>query len=90
MPANQKAFVLLRVSAGHTKDVAEKLLKFTEVKEVHTIAGEWDLLAVIEAKREVVSPTDEVVLQVVIDKIDKVAHVERSNTMIPTFSRVKA
>ena len=86
----QKAFVLLQVDAGHAKSVAEKLLDFGEVKEVHIITGEWDVLAVIEVEREIVAPTDESVLQVVLDKIDKVPHVRRSNTMIPSFSKSKS
>lgn len=86
----QKAFVLLQVDAGRAKSVADQLLRFDEVKEVHVITGEWDLLAVIEAEREIVAPTDETVLRVVLDKIDKVSHVRRSNTMIPTFSKFKS
>ncbi|MDA4118328.1 MAG: Lrp/AsnC ligand binding domain-containing protein [Thaumarchaeota archaeon] len=86
----QKAFVLIQVDAGHAKKVADKLMQFDEVREVHIIAGEWDLLLVIEAERDVVAPNDEMVLQVVLDKIDKVSHVRRSNTIIPSFSKFKA
>jgi hypothetical protein len=57
---------------------------------VHIVAGEWDLLLVIEAERELVAPTDEMVLRVVLDKVDKVSHVRRSNTIIPSFSKFKA
>jgi Lrp/AsnC family transcriptional regulator, regulator for asnA, asnC and gidA len=86
----QKAFVLLQVDAGSAKNVADRLLDFDEVKEVHIITGEWDILAVIEAERQIVAPTDEAVLQVVLDKIDKVPHVRRSNTIIPSFSKSKS
>lgn len=86
----QKAFVLLQADAGHARKVADRLMKLDEVEEVHLIAGEWDVLAVIEAEREVVSPTDERVLEVVLDKITKIPHVRRTNTIIPSFSRFKA
>jgi DNA-binding Lrp family transcriptional regulator len=86
----QKAFVLLQVDAGSAKGVADRLLDFDEVKEVHIITGEWDVLAVIEAERQIVAPTDEAVLRVVLDKIDKVPHVRRSNTIIPSFSKSKS
>jgi len=86
----QKAFVLLQVDAGHARSVVDNLMKLDEVKEAHIIAGEWDLLAVIEAEKEIVAPTDEKVLQVVLDKIDTISHVRRSNTMIPSFSRYGA
>jgi DNA-binding Lrp family transcriptional regulator len=86
----QKAFVLLQAETGRTREVADKLFKLDEVKEVHVITGEWDLLTVIEAEREIVSPTDEQVLHVVMDKITKVPHVVRTNTIIPSFSRFKS
>jgi Lrp/AsnC family leucine-responsive transcriptional regulator len=86
----QKAFILVRADTGHTREVADRLFKLDDVKEVHIIAGEWDLLIVIEAEREIVSPTDERVLDVVMDKITKVSHVRRTNTIIPSFSKFKA
>ncbi len=88
--AIQKAFVLLQADTGHAKEVAERLMRLDEVKETHIIAGEWDLLTVIEAEREIVSPTDERVLSVVLDKITKIPHVRRTNTIIPSFSHYKS
>jgi DNA-binding Lrp family transcriptional regulator len=86
----QKAFVLLRADTGHARGVADHLMKLGEVKEAHIIAGDWDLLAVIEVDREAVSPTDESVLEVVMEKITKIAHVRRTSTIIPSFSQFKA
>jgi DNA-binding Lrp family transcriptional regulator len=86
----QKAYVLLQTETGRAREVADRLFKLDEVKEVHVITGNWDLLAVIEAEREVVSPTDERVLNVVMDKITQVPHVTRTNTIIPSFSKSKS
>jgi DNA-binding Lrp family transcriptional regulator len=86
----QKAFVLLQADTGRAREVEDKLFKLDEVKEVHIITGEWDLLIVIEAEREIVTPTDERVLDVVLDKITKIPHVRRTNTIIPSFSRFKS
>lgn len=85
----QKAFVLLQADVGHTKEVVEKLATLHDVKEVHIVTGEWDVLAVIEVEREIVSATDEKVLDVVLEKITKIPHIRRTNTIIPTFSRFK-
>jgi DNA-binding Lrp family transcriptional regulator len=86
----QKAFVLLQAETGRAREVADKLFKLDEVREVHIITGAWDLLAVIEAEREIVTPTDERVLDVVLDKITRVPHVARTNTIIPSFSKFKS
>ncbi len=86
----QKAFVLLQAESGRTREVEDKLFKLDEVREVHIITGEWDLLTVIEANRDIVSPTDERVLEVVLDKITQLPHVLRTSTIIPSFSRFKS
>ena len=54
----QKAFVLIKTDPGREREVADKLNKLPEVKEVHIITGEWDILAVVETERELVLPTD--------------------------------
>jgi DNA-binding Lrp family transcriptional regulator len=81
---------MLQAETGRAREVADKLFKLDEVKEVHIITGEWDLLAVIEAEREIVTPTDERVLDVVLDKMTRVPHVNRTSTIIPSFSRFKS
>ena len=44
------AFVEIWVSPGRTKSVAQELLKFSEVKEVYSVTGEHDLVAVLRVK----------------------------------------
>ncbi|MGA2199820.1 MAG: Lrp/AsnC ligand binding domain-containing protein [Nitrososphaerales archaeon] len=85
----QKAFVLIKTDPGREREVAEKLNKLAEVKEVHLIAGEWDILAVVETEREIVLPTDEKVLELVMDKITTIPYLQDTNTMIPSFSKYK-
>jgi DNA-binding Lrp family transcriptional regulator len=85
----QKAFVLIKTDPGREREVADKLNKLDEVKEVHIITGEWDILAVVETDRELILPTDEKVLELVMDKITTVPHIRDTNTMIPSFSRSK-
>ena len=85
----QKAFVLIKTDPGREREVAEKLNKLAEVKEVHLIAGEWDILVVVETEREIVLPTDEKVLELVMDKITTIPYLQDTNTMIPSFSKYK-
>ena len=89
MPRIQKAFILLKVDSGTEKQVAGELLKIDEIKEVHVIPGDWDLLAEVEVEKEIVVPSDQKVYGVVMDKIRKVKHVQDTNTMVPQFSKSK-
>ena len=81
--------MLIKTDPGREREVAEKLFKVTEVKEVHLIAGEWDILAVVETEREIVLPTDEKVLELVMDKITTLPYLRDTNTIIPSFSKYK-
>lgn len=89
MPKFQKAFVLLKVSPGHEKDVIDDLLKIDDVQEVHVVPGEWDLLAVVNSQKEIVVPSDEKVYRLVMDKVGKVKHIQDTNTMVSQFSKSK-
>jgi DNA-binding Lrp family transcriptional regulator len=85
----QKAFVLIKVDPGSEDDVVSDLLKLEEVKEVHIIPGEWDILAVVEAEKQVVFSSDETIYKVVLSKIEKIKHIRDTNTMVSHFSKVK-
>lgn len=85
----QKAFVLVKVDPGHERDVLDELLKIREVKEVHIVPGEWDLLAIVNVEKEVVVPGDEKVYNIVMDKIGRIRHVKDTNTMVSHFSKSK-
>ena len=85
----QKAFVLVKVDPGHEESVVNDLLKLDEVKEVHVVPGEWDLLAIIEQEKNVVVPSDEQVYKLVMGRIGKVKHIRDTNTMVSHFSRYK-
>ena len=82
--------MLIKAQSGHEKEVAENLMKIPETKEVHIIPGEWDILLVIETERELVLPTDEKTLDVVMEKIGTLRYILDTNTMIPSFSRFRS
>ncbi|MDA4128591.1 MAG: Lrp/AsnC ligand binding domain-containing protein [Thaumarchaeota archaeon] len=93
MPSSQrkqKAFVLLDVEPGFERKVMNDLLKIDEVREVHIVPGDWDLLAVVQTEKGIVVGSDERVYDVVIDKIHKVRHIRDTNTMVSHFGKTKA
>jgi DNA-binding Lrp family transcriptional regulator len=85
----QKAFVLIKARTGQEKKLAEDLMKYSEVREVHIISGEWDIMAVLETERDIVVPSEERVLDVVMEKLAKNSNVRDTYTIIPHFSRFK-
>jgi len=85
----QKAFVLMKVNPGHEEEVVDNLMKIPEIKEVHIVPGNWDILAVISSKKEVAIGSDEKVYRLVLEKIEKIKHVQDTNTMVSQFSKTK-
>jgi DNA-binding Lrp family transcriptional regulator len=77
------------VTPGHENAVIDALLKIDEVQEVHVVPGEWDVLAVLNSKKEVIVPSDEKVYRLVLDKIEKIKHIQDTNTMVSQFSKSK-
>jgi len=53
------------------------------------MAGEWDVLAVLEVRREIFYPLQRKILGFVMDKVAKLPSVVDTNTIVPGFSRVK-
>ena len=89
MAVFQKAFVLIKTSPGHEKEVVDDLMKIKEVQEAHVIPGEWDVLAVVSAQKEVIVTSDQKVYNLVMDKIVKIKNVQDTNTMVSQFSKTK-
>lgn len=70
------AFVLLNISRGKVNTVAEELANTDGVYEVHSVAGRYDLVAVIRVK------TNDELAQLVTDKIRQLEGIEASETLI--------
>lgn len=85
----QKAFVLIKVSPGHERQVLDKLLKVEGVQEVHVVPGEWDLLAVVQVEKGIVASGDERVYELVISKLEKTKYIQDTQTMVSHFSKTK-
>ena len=64
-------------------------MKIEDVTEVHIVPGVWDILAVVSTPKEIALPSDEKVYRVILQKIEKIKHVQDTNTMVSQFSRSK-
>jgi len=85
-----RAFLLINVVTGKGDTVVDKLLKVEEIREVHTVPGDYDLLVVIEVQRGFVKPAPERLGEIVKGKVRRIAGVSQTMTLIPFASKVKS
>ena len=83
-------FVLVDTVPGEEDAVLKRLLKIDEVMEIHTISGEYDLLAVLELdlRRRYFTAVKEAA-QKLVRKIRKLSGVRDTNTIVPFRSLTK-
>jgi DNA-binding Lrp family transcriptional regulator len=84
-----RAFILVQVEPMREKDVMEELLKMEEVIEAHMITGEYDVLAVVQARRHFLEADYDVLFNTAIAKIESVKYVIDTNTIIGIASKTK-
>lgn len=83
------AFVLINVAAKKEIRLVDKLFKIDEVKEVHSVHGNVDVIAKIVLKRDLVSSDAETIGDFVHNKIRQISGVLSSQTLIPGYSKQK-
>ena len=86
-----RVFLMVDTIPGHDERVLEHLLKFKEVKEVHFISGEYDLLAVVEVSLygKAIFTTIQEISQLLIQRVRKIEGVRDTNTLLPFRSLIK-
>ena len=70
------AIVLLNVDRGKVNDVAEELVEIDGVAEVHSVAGRYDLAAILRIR------TNEQLADLVTERIRQIDGIEQSETLI--------
>lgn len=70
------ALVLLNVRRGMINETAQQLLEIDGIAEVYSIAGRWDLAAVVRARN------NDQLAAVVTEHLLKIAEIEDSETLI--------
>jgi DNA-binding Lrp family transcriptional regulator len=85
------AFILMNISAGKKGDrIIEKLYALEEVREVHSVHGNVDILAKIVLTRDLISSDAETIWDFVNNKVGQITGIVSTQTLIPGFSKVKA
>ena len=70
------AIVLIRAVQGAVPDLAQQLLDIHEVAEVYSVAGEYDLVAILRVKEY------ESMAEVVPGKLQRLDGIERTTTLM--------
>jgi uncharacterized ParB-like nuclease family protein len=83
------AFILMKVQASRERKIIDKLFAHDEVKEVHSVHGDVDMIVKIELTRDLLSSDSEVISQFVHNNIRLLAGVHSTQTLIPGVSRIK-
>lgn len=83
------AFILMNVQAKREFKIVEKLFELDEVREIHSVHGDVDLLVKIELTRDLLSSDAEMISQFVHDDVRQLAGVVSTKTLIPGFSKSK-
>ena len=77
------AVVLIQASRGRVPDLAQALLQIPEVHEVYSVAGDWDIVAILRVKQY------DAMADVVPSRLQSLEGVERTTTLMAfqCFSR---
>ena len=82
-------FILMNISGKKCNQIVEKLYALEEVREVHSVHGNVDILAKIALTRDLISSDAEVIWNFVNNKVGKISGIVSTQTLIPGFSKMK-
>lgn len=82
-------FILINVQAKKEVRLMDKLFELDEVKEVHSVHGDVDLVVKVVLTRDLLSSDAEVISQFVHEKVRQLPGVVSTKTLIPGVSKIK-
>ena len=82
-------FVTMSVSPKHEAKIIDKLFALDEVKEIHSIHGNVDLLVKVVLTRTLLSSDAETISSFVQEQLRQLTGIISTQTLIPGFSKFK-
>lgn len=82
-------FILMNVQASKEIKLMDKLFEREEVKEVHSVHGDVDLVVKVVLTRDLLSSDAEIISQFVHEKVRQLPGVVSTKTLIPGVSKIK-
>ena len=83
------AFIQLLVQARKEDRIIEKLFELDEVREIHSVHGDIDILVKVALTRDLLVSDAETIGQFVHENVRQISGVNSTKTLIPGFSKVK-
>jgi len=84
------AFVMMTVLGKREDRIIEKLYDLKEVREIHSVHGDVDVLIKIVLTRDLVSSDAEMIGQFVHNQVRQIPGVISTQTLIPSMSKIKS
>jgi len=82
-------FILMNVQARKETKLIDKLFELEEVKEVHSVHGDVDILVKVVLTRDLLSSDAEIISQFVHERVRQLPGVISTKTLIPGISKIK-
>jgi hypothetical protein len=81
--------ILMNVQASKEIKLMDKLFEHDEVKEIHSVHGDVDLVVKVVLTRDLLSSDAEIISQFVHEKVRQLPGVISTKTLIPGISKIK-
>ena len=83
------AFIMISVKPASEKEIMKKLYAYNEVRELHYVPADFDIIAKIVLERNLLFSESEVVRQFVQEKVRRIPGITWTQTIIPLSSQIK-
>ena len=83
------AFVLMTVKAKSEYKIMDKLYQLKEVREIHSVHGDVDILVKVALTRDLLTSDAEIIGNFVHENIRGISGVNSTQTLIPGYSKIK-
>ena len=83
------AFLMINVETGRENRIMERLFVCKEVREVHFIPGDFDILARIVVERDLISSDSEAIGHFIQNRVRRIQGITKTQTIIPLSSKRK-
>ncbi len=83
------AFILVNVKAGRETRIIDKLFSLEEVRELHSIHGNIDIIVKIVLKRDLLASDSEIIAHFVDRYVRRISGIASTQTLIPGYSKIK-
>jgi uncharacterized ParB-like nuclease family protein len=83
------AFILMTVSGSKEYKIVDKLFELDEIKEIHSVHGNVDVIVKVVLQRNLVASDAETIGNFVHTQVRRINGIQSTQTLIPGYSKIK-